>query len=36
MDSTLQLTQQVLSNNPDVYTLWNVRKEIFIKKLEQE
>lgn len=33
-DEILQITGKVLQENPDIYTLWNVRKEtiLLIKK----
>lgn len=32
--STLQLCAQVLSSNPDVYTLWNFRKEAVLIEIK--
>lgn len=29
-DEAIQLTQQLLSNNPDFATLWNYRREILM------
>lgn len=31
---SLMLCAQVLSVNPDVYTLWNYRKEVVLQQLE--
>lgn len=33
-DSQLKLTGQVLVSNPDIHTLWNIRKECVINKIE--
>ncbi len=36
-DKTLNLTAAILEKNPDVNTMWNIRKEcILIKAKEQE
>ena len=33
-DELIQLTGNILSSNPDFYTLWNIRKECFLAALE--
>ena len=33
-ESQLKLTGQVLMSNPDIHTLWNIRKECVINKTE--
>lgn len=33
-DEMMQITGQILSRNPDVYTLWNIRKECILKMAE--
>lgn len=35
-EATLKLSEKLLSGNPDVYTLWNIRKEIFVEMQKQE
>lgn len=35
-DEMLNLTGQILSRNPDVYTLWNIRKECILKMQEDK
>lgn len=35
-EETMKLTEKLLSGNPDVYTLWNIRKEIFVNYQKRE
>lgn len=34
-DEMMQITAKILSKNPDVYTLWNIRKECFLEKKKE-